>query len=168
VPARSGPVREARQAAKPAREPLALRKSALPALVPAGDVEAGCPERVPERAEAVPVVRLRMHRRAARIEIRASGNPPELLAQSAELAEQLIARREPPGNEPGATLRRAPASEPTDDRLGVDACARVSRELSHRRRPAEPHGRPGQLGEEVLVGVPLWHVGLRPNSRRAG
>src|SRR5207244_3148176 len=56
------PVGELRQAADPARQGGALRDRSLEALLPHRDVEAGLGERTRERAERVPVERLRRHR----------------------------------------------------------------------------------------------------------
>ena len=76
---------------------------------------------------------------------RAVGRAPELLAERAQAAQQLLPRRKPPRNEPRLPLGRVPAAEVLDHRLRMHGRLRVCRELPHRRRTPKPLGTRRQL-----------------------
>src|SRR5205085_1060660 len=97
---------------------------------------------------------------AALVEVARARDAAELLAELAQELQQLLARREPARDEPGLALRGVPAAEVLDHRLGMDGRLGVGGELPHRRRPAEPLRTRAQLGEDLLVGVPLADPGL--------
>ena len=69
---------------------------------PTGDVEAGLAQRVRERAERVPVERLRRHRPRRASRSRAVGGRPSSSPSCASSADELLARREAARDEPGA------------------------------------------------------------------
>src|SRR5439155_1252947 len=125
--ARLRPVRELRQSPEPARKLDALLDGALEPLLPHRQVEAGFAEGVRERAEGVPVERLRGHRALACVDVLRGRHAPELLAELTQQANELLARREPARDEAGAPLRRVPAPEVLDDRLRVDGRLRIGR-----------------------------------------
>src|SRR5947207_2981792 len=78
----------------PQGELRALLHLALQTLLAVRHVEAGLAERVRQRAERVPVERLRRHRALARVDVLRRRRPAELLAQLAQEPEQLGAGRE--------------------------------------------------------------------------
>jgi hypothetical protein len=108
----------------------------------------------------VPVERLRRHPAAACLDVLGRRHAADLLAERAQLVEQLLPRREPPRDEPGLTLRGVPRAEVLDHGLRVDGRLRIGLELAHRRRLAEPLGARRQLRQDLRVGVALAHAGL--------
>src|SRR5205823_6678173 len=72
----------------------------------------------------------------------------------------LLAAREPTRDEPGRALRPVPAAEVLDHRLRVHGCLRVGGELAHRRRAVQPLRAGAELGEDLIVGVPLTDTRL--------
>jgi hypothetical protein len=99
----------------------------------------------------VPIERLRRHRVAALPQVTSRRHPPKLLAERAELREQVVTRRETAWRKAREALTRVPAPEPLDDRLRMDARANVGGELAHGRRPPQPLGARPQFGEDVVV-----------------
>ncbi len=96
-------------------------------------------------------------RRAARS--RAVGVRPELFAEPAELLEELVAREEPPREEPGGTLRRVPRAEVLDDGLRMHAAPRdPARTRAWSGDLPSPLGGRAKLGEDLLVGVATAHA----------
>src|SRR4029453_10503586 len=121
-------------------ELAALIDRAFEPLLPHRNVEAGLSQRIRERAEGVPVERLRGHRAAMVVEVPCARGVAELLPQLAQQAEQLLPRRDPARDESGGSLCGVPAAEVLDHRLRVNGGLRVTRELAHRRSGPEPAG----------------------------
>ena len=149
VPPPSRPSSAAVRVSAPARPPASIARSRRSS--PCRHLEPGLAERVRQRSERVRVERRRRQRppRAPRGRARsASGRAPP---QAAQLLEELVARQEAAREEAGRPLRRVPRPEVLDDRLRMNACVRVLRELAHRRRAAEPRGRLPELVEDLVV-----------------
>src|SRR5581483_1111123 len=123
-------------------------------------VEARLPQRGRERAERVPVERFRREPALVLVDVPRRRRPAELVAQLAEQAEQLLARREAPRDETGRALGRVPRAEVLDHGLWMDSGLRVGGELPHRRRAPEPFRAGGDLGDDLLVRVALADAGL--------
>ena len=144
------------------RERGALVDRPLEPLLAHRDVEAGLAQRGRERAERVPVERLRRHAAAPLVDVARGRRPAELLAEPAQRVEQLLARREPARHEPGGALGRVPRAEVLDHRLRMHLRLRVGRELLHRRRAAEalgarPAARRGSARPSSACGSPAWN-----------
>ena len=90
---------------------------------------------------------------ARAVEVARRRRPPELVAEVAQLLEQLLARREPPREEPGRALGGVPGAEVLDHRLRVDARLRVG---ANSRIVGERPSRSAlaELVEDLVVGVP--------------
>ena len=148
-----GPVGHLRQAPEIAREPCALLDRAIEPLLADGQVEPRLAQRVRERSEGVRVRRGRRDRPTSGGEIARPRCPPELLAERAELREQVVAREESPREEAGGALCGVPRAEVLDDGLRMHARIGVLRELAHRRRPAESLRGLPKLLEDLVVRV---------------
>jgi len=159
------PVRELREPSELERDVDALLDRPLEPLLPHRHVEARLSERVLERAEHVPVERLRRHRVAVLVEVLRGRRPSELVPQLAEKADQVGRLREAARNEARLALRLVPASEVLDNRLRVHARLGVRLELAHRRRASQALGRGAQLPEDLLVRVALADSGLELRQR---
>jgi hypothetical protein len=79
--------------------------------------------------------------------------PTELVAERPELLEKLLARQEPPREEPGSPLGGIPRPEVLDHGLRMDARLGILRELAHRGRATSPLGGGPELRENLLIGV---------------
>ena len=145
----------------------------LEPLLPHRHVEAGLAERVRERAERVPVERLRRQRApcARRCRARsAAGRAPSPSVRSRPSSSSRVAKRR--GTRPGGALRGVPGAEVLDHGLRMDRGLRVGGELAHRRRAPEPLGARDDLRHDLLVRVALADTGLElasscGRSRRA-
>src|SRR4029077_11244906 len=127
--------------------------------------EAGFAQRLGQRAERVPVERLRRHRAAAGGEGLRGWGAAEVLPQVAQQPDELLTRREAARDEPGLALRRVPAPEVLDHRLGMHARLRVGGELTHRRRTSQPLRARAQLLKDLGVRVALTDSGLEGRER---
>ena len=100
--------------------------------------------------------------------VRPSSSPRRL-----QDVEELLARGEAPGYEPGGPLGGVPGSEVLDHGLRMDVRLGIGRELLHRRRAPQPSGMRAKLLEDLLVGVALADralergklVGIDPRDR---
>jgi hypothetical protein len=135
------------------RELGALRDRALQALFALKHLEPRLAQRVPERAERVGVEGRRGKRPPALAEVARGGRPPQLVAESTQLLEQLVSRQEAPRKQPGRALGGVPGPEVLDHGLWMDACLRVLRELAHGRRSPQALGGLAELLEDLLVAV---------------
>ena len=94
------------------------------------------------------------------VDVARGGRPAELLAQRPQEAQQLLAGRKPPRDEPGCPLRRVPRAEVLDHGLGMYGRLGIRSELPHGRRAPEPFGAGDDLGHDLLVRVALADTGL--------
>src|SRR4029079_15702392 len=163
--ARFRPVSELRQATERLRELHRLLQRALELLLAPRDVLAGLAEGVRQRAEGVPVERLRRHPATVLLDVAGRRDAAQLLPQSLQQLEQLFAGCKAPRHETGLALGLVPAAEVLDYRLRMDAGLRVGREFPHRRRTAEPFGASGELDEDLLVCVGFAEAGLEGFER---
>ena len=99
------------------------------------------------------------------LEIARRRRAAELLAELAQLRQELLALDETPRRQARGTLRGVPRAEVLDHRLRVDARLGVGRELAHGRRPPQPPGRGAQLGEDLLVGIAPSQAGAERRER---
>src|SRR5207248_8840421 len=88
---RLGPVCELRQPPELLRERNTLVDGPLQPLLPHRDVEPGLAKRSRERAECVPIERLRGEPALVLVDVARGGRPAELLAERAQKPEQLLA-----------------------------------------------------------------------------
>ena len=152
---RASPSRRTSAAGRARAPARALPDRPLEPLLADRDVVAGLAQRVRERAEGMPVERLRRHPAAPLVDVPRGRHPAELLAELAQHVEQLLARREPPRHEPGRALRGVPGAEVLDHGL------RMHLRLPDRRRTPSSSAtgrvarRAPQLREDLLVGVAL-------------
>ena len=120
---------------------------------PTGDVEARLAQRRRERAERVPVERLRRHRAAVRVDVARGRIAPSSSPSSRSSAEQLRAGREAARHQPGRALRGVPAAECS---ITVCGCTCVPASAANSfivgERP-EPLCAGAELVEDLLVGV---------------
>ena len=135
-----------------------MRHCPLETLFALEHLEPGLAERVPERAERVRIQRGGRERTPARSEVTRGRCSPELFAEPSELLEKLVAREEPPREEPRGTLCRVPRAEVLDDGLRMYPRLGILCELAHGRRPPRPLGGRAKLGKDLLVGVATAHA----------
>src|SRR5918996_3010252 len=136
------------------RELRALLDRALQPLLALEHLEPGLAQRVAERAERVRVQGCGRQRATPLGEVARGRRPTQLLAEPAQLLEQLVPGQEAPREQPGRALGGVPGPEVLDHGLRMDARLRVLRELPHGRRPSEALGGLSQLLEDLLVAVP--------------
>ena len=156
-PAARRPSRPSSAGVRDRRRAPPLLDGALEACLALEDLEPGLAEGVPERAERVRVERRGRERAASRCEVARRWGSPELVAEGAELLEELVTREEAPWEEPGGTLRRVPGAEVLDDRLRVNACRWILCELSHRRRSPQALRCASELVQDLVVRVAPPH-----------
>ena len=135
-----------------------MRHCPLETLFTLEHLEPGLAERVPERAERVRVQRGGRERTPAGSEVTRGRCCPKLFAEPSELLEKLVAREEPPREEPRGTLCRVPRAEVLDDGLWMYPRLGILCELAHGRRPPRPLGGRAKLLEDLLVGVATAHA----------
>src|SRR6185312_17106966 len=95
------PVRELREPLQPPCEPNSLLDGTVEPFLAERHVEAGFAQRLGQRAERVPVERLRRHRAAAGVEVLRGWDAAEVLPQVAQQPDELLTRREAARDEPG-------------------------------------------------------------------
>ena len=108
----------------------------------------------------MPVERLGREPPLVLVDVARGRRAPELVPQLPQQPEQLVPGGEPPRNEPGCALGDVPGAEVLDHRLRVHRRLDIAGELAHRRRLAQPVGAGAQLGEDLLVRIPLADSGL--------
>ena len=113
----------------------------------------------------MPVEGLGGHEPAVGVEILGCGRAAEQIAELAEGAEQLILGCKPPRHQSGETFGPVPAAEMLDHRLRVHRRLLVGGELAHGRRPSESLRARAELGQDLLVRVPLADSGLECRER---
>src|SRR4029077_12998947 len=101
----------------------------------------------------------------AGVEVLRGWDAAEVLPQVAQQPDELLTRREAARDEPGLALRRVPAPEVLDHRLGMHARLRVGGELTHRRRTSQPLRARAQLLKDLGVRVALADSGLEGRER---
>jgi len=99
------------------------------------------------------------------VEISGRRRAPELLAQFAEQANQLVRPGKASWDEASLPLRVVPAPEVLDDSLRVDRRLGVLLELAHRRRAPESFRRAAELLDNLLVRVTLADPRLELGQR---
>jgi hypothetical protein len=97
------------------------------------------------------IQRCRGKRAATRGKVARGRGAPELVSKGAELIQEVIASQKTTWEEACRALRRVPGPEVLDDRLWMNSCLGVLRELTHRRGAPESLCGGAKLLEDLGV-----------------